>query len=106
MCRADNYCEGRTTKALFGTGDGVNETAKSEAILGTTHNLKAVNRRLPTHTLSELLVPLSGALDLAEGRTAGHSNRVAFIALRLAETLSLPNDTRLACAYAGLFHDV
>ncbi len=63
-------------------------------------------RRLPNHTLSEILVPMSGAIDLAEGREPGHGQRVAYIALRIAEALDLDNEQKLACFYAALFHDV
>jgi HD-GYP domain-containing protein (c-di-GMP phosphodiesterase class II) len=63
-------------------------------------------RRLPNHTLSELLIPFSGAIDLAEGRQPGHGQRVAYIALRIAGTIGLDNEQKLACLYAGLFHDI
>jgi putative nucleotidyltransferase with HDIG domain len=63
-------------------------------------------RRLPSHTLSDLLIPASGALDLSEGRAPGHGQRVAYIAMALAGSLGLEGQTRLACCYAALFHDV
>ncbi len=63
-------------------------------------------RRLPSHTISDILIPMSEALDLAEGRDSGHAQRVAYVALAIAEHLGLDDETRLACAYAGLFHDV
>jgi putative nucleotidyltransferase with HDIG domain len=63
-------------------------------------------QRLPNHTLSDLLIPISGAIDLAEGRPIGHARRVAYIALRIASTIGLDTEQRLACLYAGLFHDI
>jgi HD-GYP domain-containing protein (c-di-GMP phosphodiesterase class II) len=67
----------------------------------------AINgKRLPTHTLSELLIPMSGAIDLAEGREPGHGQRVAYIAMSLSRQLSLDSADSLTCCYAGLFHDV
>ena len=63
-------------------------------------------KRLPQHSLTELLLPLSSAIDLAEGREPGHARRVGYIALTLAEALDLEMSLRLACLYAGLFHDV
>jgi len=63
-------------------------------------------RRLPNYTLSDLLIPVSGAVDLAEGRTAGHAQRVAYIAATIAEALGLEARVRLACCYAALLHDV
>lgn len=63
-------------------------------------------RRLPYHTFSDLLVPVSTALDLAEGRAPGHAQRVAYIATALAGALGLDLRTRLACCYAGLLHDI
>ncbi len=63
-------------------------------------------RRLPNHTLSEILTPVSVAIDHAEGRQPGHAQRVAYIALKTAGQLGLENDDRLACLYASLFHDL
>jgi putative nucleotidyltransferase with HDIG domain len=64
------------------------------------------SRRIPQHTFSELLIPFSSALDLAEGRQPGHARRVAFIAASLAEALDLNSELRLATCYGGLLHDV
>lgn len=63
-------------------------------------------RRVPMHTLSDLLVPTSIAVDLAEGRLPGHAQRVAFVAASLAREMDLDAPTRLAVCYAGLVHDV
>ncbi|MPZ48451.1 MAG: HD domain-containing protein [Dehalococcoidia bacterium] len=63
-------------------------------------------RRLPSHTFSDLLVPVSSALDLAEGHAAGHAQRVTYIATSLGIALGLDAPTQLACNYAGLMHDI
>ena len=63
-------------------------------------------RRLPQHSISNVLVPLSQAIDLAEGRTPGHAQRVAFISMAIAETLGLDKEAQLAACYASLLHDV
>jgi HD-GYP domain-containing protein (c-di-GMP phosphodiesterase class II) len=63
-------------------------------------------RRLPQHSISNVLVPLSQAIDLAEGRAPGHAQRVAFISMAIAETLGLDKDSQLAACYAGLLHDL
>lgn len=63
-------------------------------------------RRLPSHTLSEILIPMSGAIDLAEGREMGHGQRVAYTALALARLMRLSETETLAAVYAGLFHDI
>ncbi len=63
-------------------------------------------RRLPQHTLSDLLIPVSTALDLAEGRSPGHAQRVAYISMTLAEAMGLDAPSRLACGYAALMHDI
>ncbi len=63
-------------------------------------------RRLPQHTISNVLIPLSQAIDLAEGRTPGHAQRVAFISMAIAETLGLDKESQLAACYAGLLHDI
>jgi HD-GYP domain-containing protein (c-di-GMP phosphodiesterase class II) len=90
---------------------------RSEAALSPTRRMQTASplperegkpsvRRQATHTLSDLLIPFSTALDLAEGRDEGHAQRVAYIAGSLAEALSLEPSLRLASTYAGLFHDV
>ena len=63
-------------------------------------------RRLPSHTISDLLIPTSYAIDLAEGRSLGHAQRVAYIAASIAGVLEVDNALRLACCYAGLLHDI
>ena len=63
-------------------------------------------KRLPAYSLSDLLIPISSAIDLAEGRTAGHAQRVAYIAACMAEAVGLEAQARLACCYAALLHDV
>jgi HD-GYP domain-containing protein (c-di-GMP phosphodiesterase class II) len=63
-------------------------------------------RRLPNHTLSDLLISVSAAIDLAEGRQPGHAQRVAFIATATASALGLDVPLRLASCYAGLMHDI
>ncbi|MGB2712501.1 MAG: HD domain-containing phosphohydrolase [Conexibacter sp.] len=45
------------------------------------------------------------ALDLAEGRTLGHSTRVCYIALHLTQALELPDEQQRAAFYAALLHD-
>lgn len=63
-------------------------------------------RRLPHHSLSELLIPMSMALDLSEGRTPGHAKGVAYVAVSLAEAMGYDAPTRLAALHAGLVHDI
>jgi HD-GYP domain-containing protein (c-di-GMP phosphodiesterase class II) len=63
-------------------------------------------RRLPQHSLSDLLIPFSLAVDLAEGKRRGHAQRVAYIALALAAKVGADPETRLDACYAGLFHDI
>jgi putative nucleotidyltransferase with HDIG domain len=53
-----------------------------------------------------VLIPLSQAIDLAEGRTPGHAQRVAFISMAIAEALTLDKESQLAACYAGLLHDI
>ncbi|HWC28642.1 MAG TPA: HD domain-containing phosphohydrolase, partial [Dehalococcoidia bacterium] len=56
--------------------------------------------------MSGLLIPVSQAIDLAEGRAPGHANRVAYIASSLAAALELNNDQQLATMYSALLHDI
>jgi HD-GYP domain-containing protein (c-di-GMP phosphodiesterase class II) len=63
-------------------------------------------RRLPQHSISNVLVPLSQAIDLAEGRAPGHAQRVAFISMAIAEALGMEKEAQLSACYAGLLHDL
>jgi HD-GYP domain-containing protein (c-di-GMP phosphodiesterase class II) len=60
---------------------------------------------IPRLTRSSLLSPLSAAFDLAEGRTPGHAQRVAYIGLALADALGVEPASRSDVFYAGLLHD-
>jgi putative nucleotidyltransferase with HDIG domain len=64
------------------------------------------SRRVQQHTISGLLIPISQALDLAEGRDPGHATRVAYIAGAIASALELDKETQLATLYASLLHDI
>jgi putative nucleotidyltransferase with HDIG domain len=54
---------------------------------------------------SELLAALSVALDLTEGQRAGHALHTAYLALRLADRMGLPQETRRAVLYTALLKD-
>jgi putative nucleotidyltransferase with HDIG domain len=54
---------------------------------------------------SELLAALSVALDLTEGQRAGHALHTAYLALRLADRIGLPQETRRAVLYTALLKD-
>jgi len=60
---------------------------------------------LPRLSRATLLAPLSAAFDLAEGRTAGHAQRVAYIGSALAEALGVDEATKADVLYACLLHD-
>jgi len=85
----------------------LNEVRGQNALLdsGTTERSQAP-RRLQQHTVSGLLIPVSQALDLAEGRDPGHATRVAYIASSIAGALELDKETQLATLYAALLHDI
>ncbi len=79
---------------------------RSVQVQGRARDSEPTTKRLPPHTLSDLLVPFSTALDLAEGRSPGHAQRVAYISVALAEELGFDGADRLASCYAGLAHDI
>lgn len=54
---------------------------------------------------SELLAALSVALDLTEGQRAGHALHTAYLALRLADRIGLPQETSRALLYTALLKD-
>ena len=59
-----------------------------------------------TQRLSELLGSLSVVLDAAERRTEGHAVRTAFVAVRIATHLRLPDEQRTSALLAGLLCDI
>ena len=61
--------------------------------------------RLPMMRRADVASSLSCALDLAEGRTTGHAQRVAYIALAIADMLGVEAQVRRATFYAALLHD-
>ncbi len=84
----------------------MNEVRGQNTLLNTGALERGQARRLQQHTISGLLIPLSQALDLAEGRDPGHAMRVAYIATSLAATLELEKEDQLATLYAALLHDI
>jgi putative nucleotidyltransferase with HDIG domain len=85
----------------------LNEVRGQNALFESVTSERAQGaRRLQQHTVSGLLIPLSQAIDLAEGRAPGHANRVAFIASSLAAALELNGDLQLATLHAALLHDI
>ncbi|MFN0096680.1 MAG: HD-GYP domain-containing protein [Dehalococcoidia bacterium] len=61
---------------------------------------------LPRLTRGALLAPLSRAFDLAEGRKPGHAQRVAYIALAVAQSLKLRDAQVEEVYFAALLHDI
>jgi HD-GYP domain-containing protein (c-di-GMP phosphodiesterase class II) len=61
--------------------------------------------RLHALTSAELAVAFSQAFDLAEGKPAGHAQRVCYIASALAEAIEAPAETRHAAFFGALLHD-
>ena len=57
-------------------------------------------------TRAELLAALSTALDMTEGLPAGHCRRSAWIALRIADVIHLPETQRSELFYAVLLKDI
>ena len=83
----------------------MNEVSGRHALAERPERTRSL-RRLPQHSVSNVLIPFSQAIDLAEGREPGHAQRVAFIAMSIAETLGLDKESQLAACYAGLLHDL
>ncbi len=62
--------------------------------------------RLNALSASELAIAFSQGLDLAEGKAAGHAQRVCYVATLLAEALNLAPQQRNAVYFGALLHDV
>lgn len=61
--------------------------------------------RLHALSSAELTVAFSRALDMAEGKEAGHAQRVCYIATHLAEALKLEEESRAGIFFGALLHD-
>jgi putative nucleotidyltransferase with HDIG domain len=61
--------------------------------------------RLHALTAAELSTAFSQGLDLAEGKQAGHAQRVCYIASMLGEALGLDAEQRSAVFFGALLHD-
>jgi HD-GYP domain-containing protein (c-di-GMP phosphodiesterase class II) len=57
-------------------------------------------------TSAELAVAFSQGLDLAEGKPAGHAQRVCYIAVVLADALALSPEDRAGVYFGALLHDI
>ena len=55
--------------------------------------------------MADLLLELAPTLDAFAGHELGHAMRTCFLAMRLAEALSIGDRDRLALFYASLLHD-
>jgi HD-GYP domain-containing protein (c-di-GMP phosphodiesterase class II) len=62
--------------------------------------------RLHALTAADLSIALSVALDLAEGKPAGHARRVCYIATTLADALEVDPATRAGVYFGALLHDL
>ena len=61
--------------------------------------------RLHALTASDLSVAFSQALDLAEGKPAGHAQRVCYIATALSDALGIEPQQRAGVYFGALLHD-
>ncbi|MPZ24328.1 MAG: HD domain-containing protein [Dehalococcoidia bacterium] len=65
-----------------------------------------VPKRIPPLSVAELTLATSLAVDLAEGRTPGHAQRVCYIAMAMASALELDETEGAAIFYGALMHDL
>ncbi|MEO8250900.1 MAG: HD domain-containing phosphohydrolase [Chloroflexota bacterium] len=56
--------------------------------------------------MADLLLDMAPTLDSLAGHPAGHAMRTCYLAMRLAEAMSIGDRDRLALFYAALLHDV
>ena len=55
--------------------------------------------------MADLLLELAPTLDASAGHPAGHALRTCFLAMRLAEAMSVGDRDRLGLFYAAILHD-
>jgi HD-GYP domain-containing protein (c-di-GMP phosphodiesterase class II) len=73
------------------------------AALGAEH---LVPKRIPPLSIGELALATSRALDLAEGRSPGHAQRVCYIGLAIASHAGLDAKQTAGVFYGSLMHDL
>lgn len=86
-------------------GDAQIETATADFLDPSLYEESAPSS-LPRLTQGSLLAPLSRAFDLAEGRSPGHAQRVAYVGVYLARELRLPRQEVEHVFFACLLHDI
>jgi HD-GYP domain-containing protein (c-di-GMP phosphodiesterase class II) len=97
---AFNHAEG----CEFGTSEA-DLLGSVAAILGI-HSSNAELYRQQAELLAGIVRALTSAIDAKDPYTCGHSDRVARVAVRLAEELGASRDTIETIYLAGLLHDV
>lgn len=73
------------------------------ASLGAEH---LVPKRIPPLSIAELALATSLALDLAEGRSPGHAQRVCYIGLAIASHAGFDAKQTAGVFYGSLMHDL
>lgn len=97
---AFNHREGKE----FGTVEG-SLLASVAAILGS-HSANLLLYRRQEESLAGIIRALTSAIDAKDAYTCGHSDRVARLAVRLAQELGLDGQALHAVYLAGLLHDI
>ena len=84
----------------------VNEVSGQNALMDSGASERPAGKRQANYVFSDVLIPISIAIDLAEGREPGHAQRVAHISMAIASAKDLEPVDKLACVYAALTHDI
>ncbi len=88
----------------FGTAE-----ASLLSSIGTLLGIHASNVELyrqQAHMLADVVRAMSSAIDAKDPYTRGHSDRVARVAVRLAQQLGCDNETAKTIYLSGLLHDI
>ena len=81
----------------------MNEISGQNALIMDSDAIeRPTSKRQPSYVFSDVLIPLSTALDLAEGREPGHAQRLAHISMAIASARSWSTADKLACVYGAL----
>lgn len=87
-------------------GSGEVQTLQPVASLIVTHRVNARLYRDLKEMLFGIIRALTAAIDAKDPYTSGHSERVARIAVRIAEELGISSEQRIDLYLMGLLHDV
>jgi len=99
--------EDRVHSVEAGADDFLSKPVRKEELLARVKSLVRLKRiGDELETAESVLFTLAGSIEAKDPYTAGHCERVARYAARLAQQIDLPEDLILALRLGGMIHDI